>query len=363
MKFIKLGFVFIFLNQLIGCSTQPLLSTSENDVAAVLQPISKSNITDARAEFRHIFCSVNKDHGTKLPDYRECKDALHKLSDEPVAKSFASLNFKFKKNLRVLFIPGIFGECMIDEVSPFSYAIDHVNQYPEVKMSIFPGIRGRASSKHNSGVIHQYLTDYKKENGEKLILVAYSKGTTDMLYYLSKSDHADSYKKIDALVSIAGVVNGSPLADDTGVFLKMLANIFPYGKCKTQDESGIDDITREKQFFRLSQQILPDHIKYFSLPAYTERENTSEILASYYDRLALIDPRNDGQVIYYDSVIPGASLLGYANADHWAVVLPFSRHMDSLGFINKMIASYADKNAYPREVLLESIIRFVDTKL
>ena len=34
------------------------------------------------------------------------------------------------------------------------------------------------------------------------------------------------------------------------------------------------------------------------------------------------EPRNDGQTLYHDQVIPGATLLGYANADHWAAAIP-----------------------------------------
>lgn len=265
--------------------------------------------------------------------------------------------------MSVLVVPGIFGECLIDEVSPFSYAITHLNQDHNVDIAVFPGIRGRASSKHNSEIIHRYLQNFDKKDNEKLIIIAYSKGTTDMLHYLSDDDHADSYEKIDALTSVAGVVNGSPLADDASFVLKKLAKILSYEKCPTQDTSGNNDITRENQLNRLFRQKLPKHIQYFSMVAYTEKDNISSIMKSSYKRLALVDPRNDGQVIYYDSVIPGAHLLGYADADHWAIALPFSRHIDSLGFINKSIAKGADKNAFPREVLIESIIRYIDRRL
>jgi hypothetical protein len=32
-------------------------------------------------------------------------------------------------------------------------------------------------------------------------------------------------------------------------------------------------------------------------------------------------PRNDGLLLIYDQIIPGGTLLGYANADHWSVAL------------------------------------------
>ncbi|UCE64247.1 MAG: hypothetical protein JSU59_03645 [Nitrospirota bacterium] len=76
-----------------------------------------------------------------------------------------------------------------------------------------------------------------------------------------------------------------------------------------------------------------------------------------YDKLATIDPRNDSQVIFYDALIPGSTLLGYVNADHWAIAMPISRDMP-------MVAdAFIDRNNFPREVLLEAIVRFVEESL
>ncbi|NQY34359.1 MAG: alpha/beta hydrolase [Alteromonadaceae bacterium] len=367
MKNIKVIFVMILVSLIYGCTETPLLTITKQDVGMVLQPISQSNIIDSRAEFRQLFCAINDDHGETLPDYQDCNVSLHKLSDEPepVNKPKEPHNSSFQHKLKILLVPGIFGECLIDEVSPFSYAIEHLQKAYKIDISVLPGIRGRASSKHNSAIIHDFIKklDNKKQD-EKLILVGYSKGTTDLLYYLSVNEYKSSWDNIDALVGIAGVVNGTPLADDANSFLKKLAEIFPFDKCPTQQgESGIEDITRENQLFRLSKQKLPESIQYFSLAPYVNENNISSIMNTSYQRLSLVDPRNDGQVIYYDAIIPGSHLLGYANADHWAIALPFSRHIDSLSFINKTIAKQSDKNAYPREVLLESIVRFVDMKL
>jgi hypothetical protein len=70
-----------------------------------------------------------------------------------------------------------------------------------------------------------------------------------------------------------------------------------------------------------------------------------------------VDPRNDSQVIFYDQVIPGSVLLGYINADHWAAAVPFNRNHPVLG------AMFVDKNAFPREVLFEAILRYVEEDL
>jgi hypothetical protein len=80
-------------------------------------------------------------------------------------------------------------------------------------------------------------------------------------------------------------------------------------------------------------------------------------LRSSYDQLALVDPRNDSQVVFHDALVPGGALLGYLNADHWAVALPFNREHPVLA--NTLIT----RNAFPREVLLEAIARFVEESL
>ena len=349
---------------LAGCSAGPLLSRSANDVGAVLQPISQSNVVDARADFRRQYCLVNEDHGASFPDYRECEEALYRLADESAPSNGFEPALEFRNHIRVIVIPGIFGECLIDEISPFHDAIAHLNQYEAVTAEVLTAVRGRASSEFNAHVIAQYLESLQLGNGEKLIIVAYSKGTTDTLSYLGdQALSSPSVEKISAVVSIAGVVNGSPLADDANAFLKWLARVLPYDECPTQDASGIDDLTRDRQFRRLSEIRLPEHIRYFSLPAFAATESISRALEHSYRRLSLVDPRNDGQVVYYDSIIPGARLLGFANADHWAVALPFSRHVEELGFINRTIARQADENAYPREVLFEAIVRYVDSLL
>lgn len=96
-------------------------------------------------------------------------------------------------------------------------------------------------------------------------------------------------------------------------------------------------------------------MKYFSLVAFAAREGISAILQPSYDRLAWIDPRNDSHLIFYDQLIPGSALLGYVRADHWAVAMPFSQDRFAPGLINK--------NEFPREVLLEAMVRFVEEKL
>jgi hypothetical protein len=66
---------------------------------------------------------------------------------------------------------------------------------------------------------------------------------------------------------------------------------------------------------------------------------------------------NDSQVVFHDALVPGGVLLGYLNADHWAVAMPFNREHPTLA------STLVTRNAFPREVLLEAIVRFVEESL
>ena len=58
-----------------------------------------------------------------------------------------------------------------------------------------------------------------------------------------------------------------------------------------------------------------------------------------------------------DPLIPGSVLLGYLNADHWAVAVPINRNHPFIP------SHFVDKNAFPREVLAEAIVRFIEENL
>jgi hypothetical protein len=87
---------------------------------------------------------------------------------------------------------------------------------------------------------------------------------------------------------------------------------------------------------------------------FTERSNTAHILRSAWRDLARVEPRNDGQLLFFDQVPPGATLLGYANADHFAIAIPFDGQSDPVA--STAVLGHAP---YPRGVLLEAIVLYV----
>ncbi|MNT74026.1 hypothetical protein D3C72_2127970 [compost metagenome] len=47
--------------------------------------------------------------------------------------------------------------------------------------------------------------------------------------------------------------------------------------------------------------------------------------------LSHTDILNDGQLLATDAIVPGSVLLGYVNADHWAMAMPLSKQIPVAG--------------------------------
>ena len=97
--------------------------------------------------------------------------------------------------------------------------------------------------------------------------------------------------------------------------------------------------------------------KYFSLASFTDRENVSGVLVDGYDRLSQINPKNDGQLIFYDQILAHSTLLGYTNGDHWAIALPFTEESPTFA------ATIAGRNVFPRDAMLEAVLVYVRESL
>ena len=118
-------------------------------------------------------------------------------------------------------------------------------------------------------------------------------------------------------------------------------------------ERGVTDVRREW----LEDNPLPDTIEFFSIVTYPSEERVSGGLKGSYRILAKVDARNDTQVLFYDQMIPGSTLMAYVNADHWAAAVPVARNHP---FVANM---FVNQNDYPREALLEAIMRYLEEQL
>jgi hypothetical protein len=61
-------------------------------------------------------------------------------------------------------------------------------------------------------------------------------------------------------------------------------------------------------------------------------------------------------VLIEDAVIPGSTLLGYVNADHWDVAISIERQMPHL-------SARSSSRQFPRDKLLDAMLLFVSEAL
>jgi len=335
---------------LVGCS-KPLLPYSLDTYPLVLTPSSLAKIEDGRDRFREIYCAVQRDHGAGLPYDRPCEDVILRLEGELEPRGDPVWLGPSKLKLQVLIVSGLFSDC-VKFTSAYAYARAHLERYG-YKVESLP-VSGRSSSTHCALEIRNAVVSRELSPEERIVLVGYSKGAPDILEAVVA--YPEIRSRIAAVVSVAGAVNGSPMIELISKPLQELLKRIPL-PCPSGVGDPIESLKRSTRLQWLSRNRLPESIKYFSLVAFAGREDISMVLRPSYDRLSLMDPRNDSQVIFYDAIIPGSTLLGFVKADHYAVAMPLAQDAPLL------TAVLVDKNEFPREVLLEAIIRTVEEKL
>jgi hypothetical protein len=319
----------------------------------ILAPAQYADVQDGRGRFREIYCAVRADHGAALPYDRPCEKVIWQLNGEPEPTGRSVWLGQARMKLRILVASGIYSECIHHISNVYSYALTHLEKYGYRTSDL--RVSGRSSSAYNALQIRNALLGMDCPPDEKVVLVGYSKGAPDILEAIVS--YPEIQQRVAAVVSVAGTVGGTPLAEVIGEPYQELLRTIPVPDCPVGTGDPIESLKRTTRQQWLSQNRLPASVKYYSLAAFAQRADISAILQPTYDRLARIDPRNDSQVIFYDAIMPGSALLGYIKADHWAVAMPFSQDLPL------PLSGLVDKNEFPREVLLEAIIRFVEESL
>ena len=175
-----------------------------------LLPAAGAGIDDQRGRFREILCAVDEAHGHELPEYRPCGEILHRFTDEPAGTGEPVHLGPARSKLRVAVVAGLGAECFAGLVSAFQFALEHLQGLGYQTASI--RVDGLSSSTNNGRQIRDAVVAMDLAPDERLVLVGYSKGTPDILEGLAT--YPELAQRVAAVVSVAGSVNGSPLADD-----------------------------------------------------------------------------------------------------------------------------------------------------
>jgi len=351
---IAVALALIACSLLGACANRPLVPYSTETPPLVLVPATQAGIIDKRARFREIYTAVLEAHGRALPDYRSCEDALTRVGTEPTGTGKAVDLGPSRRHLVAAVVPGIGYECFEKWLEPPGTAAKHVRTQSFDQVVI--KVDGLSSSTNNARQIRDALMAMPADDGApRIVLIGYSKGAPDILEAIVT--YPEIRSRVAAVVSAAGAVGGSPLANDAEQYQADLVRHFPGSTCTAGDRGGVESLRPSVRKAWLSENPLPAELRYYSLVTFPQPKRISQVLQSSYRKLSAIDGRNDSQVIFYDEVIPGSTLLGYLNADHWAVAVPIARSHKMVGDL------LVTENAYPREALLEAVLRFVEEDL
>ena len=339
---------------LCACAGEPLVPYSPDTPPLVLATAAQAGVEDARARFREVYCAVLEARAGELPDHRSCEEALTRVGAEPAGTGRRVDLGPSKRGLVAVGVPGIGYECFEKWLQSPAPAVKHVRRFGYDAMWL--KVDALSSSGNNARQIRDAVMAMPYEAGPpRVVLIGYSKGAPDILEAIVA--YPEIRSRVAAVVSAAGSVGGSALANDAEQYQADLLRHFPGATCGSGDGGGVASLRPATRQAWLSQNPLPREMRYYSLVTFPQPGRISSILASSYDKLARIDARNDSQMIFYDQVIPGSALVGYLNADHWALAVPINRTHDTIASL------FVTQNAYPREALLEALLRFVEEDL
>lgn len=330
-----------------GCAPAPMLKYDSAVPAQTLSLLQAPVVQDARGRFREIFCTLVG----REPDIegRTCSQLLHRLSDELAPSDCPRPLAAHDPQLALLFVPGLFSDCTNQFVRPFAGAIERLRRRGYAA-EIIP-VSGRSSPSHNAPIIAHAVQQQLLAGRQRVVLIGHSKGAVDSLEFLLA--YPDLAAQVVAVVSVAGAINGSPLGEAlSNAYRGWLAQL-DISQCPPGDGGAVSSLRRSERLRWLAEHGLPRYTRYYSLAAFTSYGEMHFPLRLPYSALAEIDPRNDGQLLYFDQVIPGSTLLGYANADHWAVAADIEAQ-------SPLTTSFlTGEFSYPSDLLAEALVLFV----
>lgn len=344
----------IFAAALAACSTAPTRVTVETTPPSILLPAAKAGIVDGRGRFREIFRAVQEARGAALPDHRPGGDgaSLWRLAGEPPATGAPVPLGRSTAGLTVMMVPGLLAECVTDLSTVFADGVDNLRA--QGYGTGYIQTRGRQRSERNAAIIREAVLATPET--ARIILVTHSKGTVDTLQALAA--YPELAGRVLAVVSVSGAVNGSPVSDVVPDFLAEFAESLRLSNCPPgEGVEAVDSLRRATRLDWLANHPLPGNVRYYSLAAYARPEDVSTVLKPFSNILGRTDPLNDSLVVCSDAIIPGSTLLGYPNADHLAVAMPFADKNPVLS------TTLITRNRYPRAVLLEAAVRYVEEDL
>ncbi len=252
-------------------------------------------------EFSDLFCSVLKQNN---PDGEELPPCSHWL--ETPGKEDLPLG-EVSRDYRLLVIPGIFNTCVSDNPA---YAVGR--KVLAEKYGVTTDILSvpNDSSEDNARLISNYIEEKWLSDKRPFILVGYSKGTPDIMTALAA--YPSLRGKVAAFISTAGASGGSPIADSLPMQLDAwMGKVRDRAGCKGNPAEGFKSLKQDVRRRFLSAHPHP-YVPTYSLAAVIPPDRVPKNAAQTYRMLSAWDPKNDGQLLRMDQIIPESVYLGMA---------------------------------------------------
>ena len=347
-----------------ACAPTTLLPYRSDQPPTVTLPVALASIGDARAAFATLFAAE-----LGASDVTVRGPWLHAAPAGTPPTLPPNLEARFAAraaSTSVLVVSGLFGDCLGAHALPFGdgvirppqYGIDEgYRQYDDLglhSIRLLP-VPGRSSSEANGQRLAQVLLAESGRPGvARIVLVGYSKGVPDLQQALALLQLQGGLpREIAAFVSMAGAVMGTPLADFYENAYDTVSPHFTPFDCTPAQGGDMASLTRRERVAWLAAHPPPPGPAYFSIIAHAPMEDMAPLLRVTARQLAAIDPRNDGQLLASDALLPGSTLLAELHADHWDVALPRDRHP------NEMLRALTSGRGFPREALFRTTLKWV----
>jgi hypothetical protein len=348
---LALAGALVALAGLAGCQAYPSRPAIEASVAAAPAMAGERAFRDGRARFREVFCAIATRDGAAGVEGPACETLLWRLADEPLPAERPRPLPPIDPSLRFFLVTGALSDCFGADALPYREGVERLAAAGVAVGTI--RVSGRSGASHNARQIAGVLAD-ALEPADRVVLVGYSKGALDILHFLD--EFPEVARQVAAVVSLAGPIYGSPLAERGAWFYDHLLSHAFEGRCDPGDGGLVDSMLPDVRREWLATHPLPAGVAYFSVAAFTTRAHLAWALRPSWRLLAATDIRNDGQVLPGDAVIPGSTLLGYPNADHWGLAIAVERELAQL-------VDRPEGNVVPQPALLEAILRQVSETL
>jgi hypothetical protein len=320
---------------LAACASPPLEEALRTMPPVVLTTADAAGVRDLRAAYRAAVCS-------RLATAADCEAVVLRVSGE-AAPAAPAMPAALPGRYRVAFVPGFFSECFEGYARPF---VDVERDLRAEGFTVdYIAVSGRGTAAANADRLAARL-DALGDDPRPFIVVAYSKGLVDVMELAVR--HPATAKRIAAVVSVAGAANGSPLATQLHAVYRGWVAAFPLPGCDAGSGEEIHDLRRDVRLDWWRRHGAAMSLPVFALVGAPSADQISPAMRATYRRLARIDPRNDGKLLAQDQIVPGGYLLGYANADHWAIAIPVAAELPALAFLFR--------DAVPRSALVRAAI-------